>query len=158
MVKRSGEGVGIAMAKRKKKAKPRRRRTVVTLPTQCNVYPDDNLSASERLFLPLYHGLNTKEEIIQSVEDKLIKPLFYSVTEELGVPFVRWWRGYKNNILANKDETAETVIIKIHTGALFAWVEECFRPMRNRKLASANGFKILRGLQQPRRPATPSDQ
>ena len=74
------------------------------------------------------------------------------------MPFVRWWRGYKNNILANADETAETVIIKIRTGALFEWVEECFRPIRNRKLASANGHKILRGLGKARRPATPSDQ
>lgn len=56
------------MVKRKKKAKPRRCRAVATPPPQWDDYPDDNLSARERLFLPLYHGLNTKEEILQSVE------------------------------------------------------------------------------------------
>lgn len=146
------------MAKRKKKAKPRRRRAVASPPQQCEDYPDADLPCSERIFIPLYYGLNTKEEIIQSVEDKLIEPLFDSLAEELAVPFAEWWRGYKRNILSNEDETAETVIIKIRSRALFDCVVKWFHPIRNRKLASANAHKILHGLGKARRPATPSDQ
>lgn len=158
MVKAPSECEGLAMAKRKKKAKPRRRRAVATPPPRYNDYPDDGLACSERIFVPLYRGLNTKEEIIQSVEDKLIEPLFDSLTEELAVPFAEWWRGYKRNILSNEDETAETVIIKIRSRALFDCVVKWFHPIRNRKLASANAHKILHGLGKARRPATPSDQ
>jgi hypothetical protein len=146
------------MAKRKKKAKPRRRRAVVKPPPRYTDYPDDDLACNERIFVPLYHGLNTKEEIIQSVQDKLIKPLFYSLTEELAVPFAKWWRGYKRNILANEDETAETVIIKIRSRALFDCVVKWFHPIRNRKLASANAHKILHGLGKARRSTPPSSE
>lgn len=146
------------MAKRKKKAKPRRRRAVTTPPPSCEDYPDADLPCSQRIFVPLYRGLNTKEEIIQSVEDKLIEPLFDSLAEELAVPFAEWWRGYKRNILSNEDETAETVIIKIRSRALFDCVVKWFHPIRNRKLASANAHKILHGLGKARRPATSSDQ
>lgn len=146
------------MAKRKKKAKPRRRRAVASPPPRCEDYPVDDLPCMERIFVPLYYGLNTKEEIIQSVEDKLIEPLFDSLAEELAVPFAEWWRGYKRNILSNEDETAETVIIKIRSRALFDCVVKWFHPIRNRKLASANAHKILHGLGKARRPATSSDQ
>ena len=56
---------GLKMAKRKKKAKPRRRRTVVTPPTQCDVYADDIQVLKQKWLAVLYEGLNSKEEILE---------------------------------------------------------------------------------------------
>lgn len=71
----------------------------------------------------LYDGMNSKENILKSIEDKIVEPVFNIMSEsdddDDAEYFANWWKSFKRERLRDEQEDTDSLIVRINSGAMF---------------------------------------
>ncbi|NBT57453.1 hypothetical protein EBT16_01595 [bacterium] len=68
----------------------------------------------------LYDGMDSKEKVLNSIEDKIIEPAFDLMdSDEDAEYFARWWRSFKRERLKDDQEDFASLVTRINSGAMF---------------------------------------
>lgn len=68
----------------------------------------------------LYDGMDSKEKILDSIEDKIVEPIYDKMeSDEDAEYFGNWWKSFKSERSRDAEETVESLIVRINSGAMF---------------------------------------
>lgn len=79
---------------------------------------DDEMSALRDIWSSLL-----KEKVLNSIQTKIIKPTFYLMDKagekEDARYFANWWKGYRRERMEDDNESLDSMVTKINSGAMF---------------------------------------
>jgi hypothetical protein len=68
----------------------------------------------------LYEGMDKKEQILDAVQEKIIRPTYDMMESEKDATyFGHWWVKFKEERMDDDQETVESMIVRINSGAMF---------------------------------------
>lgn len=113
------EGSWVAVQKAKKKKDDSSKSDTTNDDEEVSNKPDIQEIKIKKLS-SLYEGMENKETILQSVEDKLIDPAFEIIEDtESAESLGNWWISFSKERMLDDQETAESMVVRINSGALF---------------------------------------
>jgi hypothetical protein len=68
----------------------------------------------------LYDGMESKDKILTSIENKIVEPVFDRMeSDEDAEYFAKWWKSFKRERMRDDQETTDSLIVRINSGAMF---------------------------------------
>lgn len=68
----------------------------------------------------LYDGMDKKEQILDAIEDKIIERAYDMMESDADAEyFANWWKSFKRERMGEGQETVESLIARINSGAMF---------------------------------------
>lgn len=77
----------------------------------------------------LYSGADSKEQILDRIQEKIIRPTYYLLYKEMGKKtdadrFGAWWKKFKEERMDDKEEDVKSMIARINNGVMLKLVIE----------------------------------
>ena len=96
----------------------------------------------------LYDGMNSKEKILSSIEDKIVEPAFDMMEDDDSEYFANWWKSFKRERLNDDQEDIDSLIVRINSGAMFDDIlknSEVSKNKPEKKIKLRNLMDMLKG-------------